>query len=306
MRSAISTVTDGRLLYRGYDASDLSPTATLEDVVALLWQAEPNERDLEIMDNREAVDGHPLERLFKVFGIRAANDLPSMGRSPSILKREAWDILQLFHDTVLGAQTVRGLLHEHIAQTWDRPDAADTIRRALVLLADHELNASAFAARVTASTGAPLSAAVLSGLSALIGPLHGRAATATAAIVERARLVGAEEAIRLNLLHGTPLQSFGHLLYRETGDIRASLLLADLELPSQYLELQHHAAEILGEKPNVDFALSAIAEIYDLPPNAPLYLFALARIVGWLAHALEQAESGSLIRPRAEFIPPIE
>ncbi len=84
------------VFYRGYDASDLSPTATLEDVVALLWQAEPNERDLEIMDNREAVDGHPLERLFKVFGIRAANDLPSMGRSPSILKREAWDILQLF------------------------------------------------------------------------------------------------------------------------------------------------------------------------------------------------------------------
>lgn len=99
---------------------------------------------------------------------------------------------------------------------------------------------------------------------------------------------------------------FGHPLYRETGDIRASALLEHLDLPALYRDLERSAADILGEKPNVDFALAAVTEIYELPPDAPLFLFALARIAGWLAHALEQADSGSLIRPRAEFTPPIE
>ncbi len=177
------------------------------------------------------------------------------------------------------------------------------IRRVLVLLADHELNASAFATRVAASTGAPLSAAILAGLSTLIGPRHGRAATVAAAIVAQARQIGAEAAIKDQLRQGTQFHLFGHPLYRETGDIRASALLEHLDLPALYRDLERSAADILGEKPNVDFALAAVTEIYELPPDAPLFLFALARIAGWLAHALEQADSGSLIRPRAEFTP---
>ncbi|WP_273792991.1 citrate synthase [Brucella anthropi] len=309
MRSGISTIIDGRLLYRGCDAAELSETATLEEVAALLWQmdfssivctnADPNP------DNCQS-DTTPLERLFGVFGIRAANDLPSSGRSATILQQEAFSLLQVFHNTVLGVSISNRPMHERIAAAWRKPQASHTIRRILVLLADHELNASAFATRVAASTGAPLSAAILAGLSTLIGPRHGRAATAAAAIVAQARQVGAEAAIKDQLRQGTQFHLFGHPLYREKGDIRASVLLGHLDLPTPYRDLEQSAADMLGEKPNVDFALAAVTEIYELPPDAPLLLFALARITGWLAHALEQADSGYLIRPRAEFTPPLE
>lgn len=309
MRSGISTITDGRLLYRGFDAAELSETATLEEVAALLWQMDFD--NITSGDNETNLDGHqigstPLERLFAVFGLRAANDLPSSGRSAAILQQEAFDLLRLFHNTVLGVSASSMPMHERIALAWKKPQASDVIRRILVLLADHELNASAFATRVAASTGAPLSATVLAGLSTLIGPRHGRAAAAAAAIVIKTRQIGAEAAIKDKLRQGTQFHFFGHPLYREMGDARASALLEHLELPAPYRDLEQSAANILGEKPNVDFALAAATEVYDLPPDAPLLLFALARIVGWLAHALEQVDSGSLIRPRAEFTPPLE
>ncbi|MBQ0708407.1 MULTISPECIES: citrate synthase [unclassified Ochrobactrum] len=309
MRSGISTIIDGRLLYRGCDAVELSETATLEEAAALLWHV--NFDITASSDDKTKLESHqphsaPLERLFTAFAVRAANDLPSSGRSPTILQQEAFGLLQLFHNTVLDVSSSNVPLHERIASAWQKPQASDVIRRVLVLLADHELNASAFATRVAASTGAPLSAAILAGLSTLIGPRHGRAATAATAIIAQARQLGAEAAIKDQLRQGAQFHLFGHPLYRETGDIRASALLEHLDLPAPYGDLERSAADILGEKPNVDFALAAMTEIYELPSDAPLFLFALARIAGWLAHALEQVASGSLIRPRAEFTSPLE
>ena len=309
MRSGISTIVDGRLLYRGRDAAELSETATLEEVAALLWQMNFDTSASSLDEtklSRHQSQSSPLERLFTVFAIQAANDLPSSGRSTAILQQEAFALLQLFHNTILDVPSSSAPMHERVASAWQKPRASDVIRRVLVLLADHELNASAFATRVAASTGAPLSAAVLAGLSTLIGPRHGRAATAATTIIAQARQIGAEATIKDLLRQGAQFHLFGHPLYGETGDIRASALLKHLELPAPYRDLEQSAADILGEKPNVDFALAAVTEIYGLPSDAPLLLFALARIAGWLAHALEQADSGSLIRPRAEFTPPLE
>ncbi len=308
MRSAISTVTDGQLLYRGRDAVQFSELATLEDAVRLLWHA----NDDLIASPLPSIGGQdnqtvekPMEKLFVAFGKHAANDLPGMGRSPAILQREAFGLLQLFYDIVLGSDTHDLLLHERIARTWNCPQASDLIRRILVLLADHELNASAFAVRVAASTGAPLSSAVLAGLATLIGPQHGRAAIFTQTMIANMQEMSAADTIRVRLQQGLPMHPFGHPLYRDTGDIRANALLTHIELPAPYLELKQAAAELLGEAPNIDFVLAAMTDIHNLPEDAPLLLFALARIAGWLAHALEQSESGVLIRPRAEFIPPI-
>lgn len=309
MRSGISTIVDGRLLYRGCDAAELSETATLEEVAALLWQMNFDYSGSTLAETRPARPqprSAPLERLFTTFAIRAANDLPSSGRSTAILRQEAFGLLQLFHNTVLDVSSSNVPMHQRIASAWQKPQASDVIRRVLVLLADHELNASAFGTRVAASTGAPLSAAILAGLSTLIGPRHGRAATVATAIIAQARQIGAEATIKDLLMQGTQFHLFGHPLYRETGDVRASALLKHLDLPAPYRDLEQSAADILGEKPNVDFALAAVTEIYGLPPDAPLFLFALGRIAGWLAHALEQVESGSLIRPRAEFTPSLE
>jgi citrate synthase len=196
-------------------------------------------------------------------------------------------------------------IHDRIANAWERPEAADMVRRALVLLADHELNASTFATRVAISTGAPLSAGVLSGLATLSGPLHGRAALGVREIMATVEQTGARVAVCDWLAQGRAIAGFGHPLY-PAGDPRAAALLARLTVPAEYIELSDVVEELIGERPNVDFALAALSKVYRLPAEAPLMLFAVGRCVGWLAHALEQATTGHPIRPRARYVgPPI-
>ncbi|VTY39069.1 Citrate synthase 2 [Xylophilus ampelinus] len=194
-------------------------------------------------------------------------------------------------------------LHQRLAAAWGRPRSADLLRRALVLLADHELNASTFAARVTASTGASLAACLLSGLATLSGPLHGGAAAAVRALVQASAREGADAALREWLALGRPPAAFGHPLYPK-GDVRGQALLAQFELPPAFAELRQAGEHLLGEPPNIDFALAAMADSRRLPPEAPFVLFALGRAVGWIAHALEQRATGTLIRPRARYVGP--
>lgn len=296
LQSSISTVVDGRLYYRGKDAARLAERASLEDIAALLWQAGPVRLRAEA-----SADGDALESAFVGLARRAAHDAPTLGRSIAVLRAEARDVLGTVVGSILG--TGEGLVHERMVAAWGRPEAADPVRRALVLLADHELNASAFAARVTVSTGASLAAAALSGLGALSGPLHGGASAGAAALVAAAERVGAERAVRDWLAQARPVPTFGHRLYPD-GDIRAEALLAAFQLPPAFAELREVAERIVGEKPNVDFALAAMTSAYALPPQAPLLLFAISRCVGWLAHALEQIQGGELIRPRAHYVGP--
>jgi citrate synthase len=142
---------------------------------------------------------------------------------------------------------------------------------------------------------------VLSGLGTLTGPLHGGAWRGVTSLADGARRFGAQEAIRRALAEASPLTAFGHPLYPD-GDVRAEALLSQFELPQHYTALAVAGEEMVGEKVNVDFALSAMAAAFDLPDDAPLVIFALARSVGWLAHAIEQAGSGHLIRPRARYV----
>jgi citrate synthase len=177
------------------------------------------------------------------------------------------------------------------------------LRRALVLLADHELNASTFATRVAISTGAPLSAGLLAGLATLAGPLHGGAVRATQAFIRSARQSGPTAAARDWLAQGRRLPAFGHPLYPH-GDPRATALFAYFVPPRIFVETRAAVEGLTGELPNVDFAIASLAEAFDLPPAASFTIFAIARSVGWIAHALEQAASGYLIRPRARYTGP--
>ena len=177
------------------------------------------------------------------------------------------------------------------------------MRRTLVLLADHELNASTFAVRVAASTGASLSACLLAGLATLTGPLHGGAARALSSLLDAARQNGANEAVREWLGRGEPLPAFGHPLYPE-GDPRAIAIMRHVKLSGMFLAVRIAAEDLTGEPPNVDFALAALADAYALPRQAPFVIFALSRSVGWIAHALEQIAAGQLIRPRARYVGP--
>lgn len=135
------------------------------------------------------------------------------------------------------------------------------------------------------------------------GPLHGGAARATLGLVRAAEREGVDAAMHEWLSLGRRLPAFGHPLYPQ-GDVRCDALLAHLDLPAPYAALREAGERLMGEKANVDFALAALSTAHRLPAHAPLVLFALARAVGWIAHALEQQATGTLIRPRARYTGP--
>jgi citrate synthase len=302
--SAVSTVAERRLWYRGQDACELAGHATLEDVAGLLWASETPRFVATASRPARAKDATPLQAGLLALAARAATDPPSRGRSRSVLQAEAADVIGTLTDALLGPSPSHAThLHTRIAAAWRRPRAADVLRRALVLMADHELNASTFAARVTASTGASLAACLLTGLSTLTGPLHGGTAATVQALMRSVATLGSEAAVREWLAHDRPLAAFGHPLY-PAGDARCAALLEVIELPPAFASLRATGEKLLGEAANIDFALAAMAAVHKLPADAPLMLFALARTVGWTAHVLEQQATGQLIRPRARYTGP--
>ncbi len=180
------------------------------------------------------------------------------------------------------------------------------MRRCLVLLADHELNASTFVARCIASTGATPYAVVSGALAALSGRRHGGASARAEALF---RELGDDPdpmaAMAARLARGDDLPGLGQPLYPE-GDPRALAIVEAIakarpETGKRVIATAAAAKQLTGLHPNVDFALGATATALGLPQGAALGLFLVARSVGWLAHAIEQYESGVLIRPRARY-----
>ncbi len=299
--SAITTIAHGRLFYRGRDAVDLAEHASLEAVARLLRGGDGAALKGTVRTPPPGADSIRA-RLFTALSARAGIDPPARGRAPLALAVEAAGLLDLVADAAAG-RIEHGQIHLRLAQAWDRPEAAEALRRALVLLADHELNASTFAARVTASTGASLAASALAGLAALSGPLHGGIAGRVRNLVEESGRIGPQAAVAGRIARAGPIPGFGHPLYPE-GDPRAAALMAAFDLPPAYGALKRAVEDVTGEAANIDFLLTALAERFDLPQDAPFALFAVARTAGWLAHAVEQVQTGALIRPRARYVGP--
>lgn len=300
LASAITTVAGGRLWYRGRDAVALAAKESLEGVARLLRGGHGAALKADNRPAPPALDSGRA-RLFAALASRAGQDPPGRGRAPLALAVEAAGLLDAVADAAAG-ETGDGPIHTRLARAWgDAPGSEDLIRRALVLLADHELNASTFAARVTASTGASLAASALAGLSALSGPLHGGMAPRVLNLVEEARRIGPEAAVAGRLARAGPLPGFGHPLYPE-GDPRAEALLEAFTPDPELVKLRAAVEGGTGEAANVDFALVALTQHLKLPEDAPFLIFAVARTAGWIAHAVEQLQTGQLIRPRARYI----
>lgn len=303
MESALSLIEDGRLYFRGIAAEELAGSANLEEVARLLWNdsagtADPFATPLPpLYAARQAAaetfaGASPLQRALALFALadpEADND------EPATLLREMAAIL-------LQREPSTSPLHQQCARAWKLDEAgADLLRGALVLCADHELNASSFAARVVASTGASLREALRGGLAALSGPRHGQATALVETLWDQID-AGAEpqDLLSRRLEGGEPIAGFGHPLYRR-GDPRAVWILSRLPPAACNARLQAAAAALSGELPNLDFSLVALRRHLGLPPGSAFLLFCLGRSVGWIAHALEQRPRG-LIRPRAVYV----
>ena len=168
---------------------------------------------------------------------------------------------------------------------------------------------STFAARCVASSEATPYAVVVAGLSAMGGVKHGGQIELVEAFLQEVEAVGdARAAISARLRRGDRIPGFGHSLYPR-GDPRGEELLRSTraaypDSPEVALcaAVADEALELMDERATVDFGLVTLARTLGLPPGGAVTLFALGRTVGWIGHAIEQYESGSLIRPRARYV----
>jgi citrate synthase len=307
--SAITRIEGGRLEYRGQDAIALAATATLEQVAALLWEVDA----LPALHATRAAKPWPRARAAAGVAercIAAAADVAMLGRWTGKVQGVLPDAVRILDRIAWAASGAPGAslppsnlpLHERLASAWGvGPKAADQIRRALVLTADHELNVSTYAARVVASTRAPLGACVLAGLAALVGPLHGGMTNEVRNLLADPSVTADPEgAVAIRLARGERIPAFGHPLYPD-GDPRAAALLPRLASHSHGQRLIDAMRSMTGFAPNIDFALLMVEKRLRLPTGAAFAMFAVGRTVGWIAHALEQWRDGTLIRPRAIY-----
>jgi citrate synthase len=319
MDSAIATITEDGPIYRGVNCIDLADTDTLEHAATLLWDVtgvDPFAANNlpQVSDEMRAVaeatrHAAPIDRTIAVLALAATADPRAFSRAADGRAMVGGRILRLVVATMLNGSPRSEPLHLQIARAWAPKQlrAADLIRRALVLLADHELNASAFTVRCAASTGLNLYDAMIAGLVALKGPKHGGAGVLAAQLVRT--LVDSEvaPAIRERVALGERFAGFGHGVYKH-GDPRALALLQALmragAAPKLTSEIPERIAEATGEFVNIDYALAVLIHTLGMPPGNELVLFAMARTVGWIAHASEQLRHGGLIRPRARYIGP--
>ncbi len=320
MESHITLISEGRLYYRGRDALRLAHESTVEEVAALIWTGDPSAALRLFPDeptllsphlrevHRDVADLTPLEAFGVLLPLAASEDPAAYDLRPAAVARTGARILRTL--VAIAAGDGSGGVAEILAERWvpDEPDAASTIGAALVLCADHELNVSAFTARCVASSGATPYAAVAAGLAALGGTRHGGQTELVEALLREVGGGGdASFVLAGHLRRGEPIPGFGHSLYPE-GDPRGReiLRLADAARPhSADVALSHAvrdaAWELIEELPTVDLGLVTLARALGLPSGAPLAIFALGRTIGWIGHAIEQYENGTLIRPRARY-----
>ena len=339
----------GVLAYCGYDIHDLARHATFEEVCYLLWHHRlPNRAELGDLQSELAAYRQLPEPVIRLVRMLPAGDLmdalrtlasalghydpDASGDSPQANYRKAVRLTAQFGSLVAtigrvhaGAGPIQpDPVLGHAANflymlTGERPDSLAThaLDVALVLHADHELNASTFAARVAAATLTDIHSAIVGAVGALKGPLHGGAnADVMRLLLEigaTAPLERVEEFVRAKLARKEKIPGFGHRVYH-TEDPRATHLrqmsrdLGQRAGQTAWFEMSERIeALVKAEKnlnPNVDFYSASTYYTLGIPIELFTPIFAVSRVSGWTAHVLEQYANNRLIRPRAEYIGP--
>jgi citrate synthase len=342
--------TEGVLEYRGYGIEELA-RRDFESVVHLLLFGDlPGEQELEafreVLRRKRPIDDEVMGTIRTCnFNIEAMDalrtavsyqshcDLDLKDMSTDANLRKAMRLISKFPTIVAAFHRIHNglaIVHPdpelpHAANflymmRGERPSEleAEVLETDFILSAEHELNASTFTARVTASTLSDMHSAIISGLDTLNGPLHGGARMAVMDyLVDLGTPEEAEEYVETLVANRKKIMGFGHRVYK-TYDPRA-LIYKELarRLAAEHPEKNHFAVaeaveatvmrEFVEKKgkpiyPNVDF-YSAVVYLYmGIPPRLATALFAIARVSGWAAHVMEQYSDNRLIRPRAKTI----
>jgi citrate synthase len=346
IESALTEITSDRACYRGFDITALAARYELEDAAWLLWTGELNGRDRGPWRASEAAlragraaqaalpsGTLPLERFGVIVPALAATDPlrlqldpPAVIAAGQAIMAGLVDCLPAAHRADAAAAGGTGLSRGAgpdggsglTGRLWGRlclgePDERlrDALRVALVLLADHELAASTFAARVAASVRADPYAVVATGLGAAGGALHGGASLGVEAMLAAA--AGPQDVTRVVgslLRRGERIPGFGHFVYR-AGDPRAAFLLGEIRARApgspRLAVADALVQEVVGRglpTPNIDFALAVLASVAGMVPGAAEAVFAVARTAGWIGHALEEYARHTPLRPRARYTGP--
>jgi len=335
----------GQLIYRGYDIHDLVANTTFEEVIYLLWHEDlPNASQLQELKSQLGTnralpskvidfirslpsDAPPMDVLRTTVSLLGIYDPDKRDNSIEASRRKAIRLAAQIPSIVAALRRIRegkdivqpdpslsqaaSLLQMMNGQA---PDdySAKTMDVALILHADHELNASTFSARVTIATLSDMYDAITAAIGTLSGPLHGGAnEQVMRMLVQVGTEEGAEDWIRDALARKARIMGFGHRVYK-TDDPRAvELKVMSKELGErtgapQWFRMSDRIQKVmLAEKglyANVDFYSASAYYVMGIPIDLYTPIFAASRISGWSAHVLEQLTNNRLIRPRADYV----
>jgi citrate synthase len=338
---------EGRLLYRGYNITDLAAHSTFEEVAFLLWEGHlPTASELAAFTSAMAGDRavsapvmalvkslphttHPMDMLRTAVSLMGIYDPNAGVMTPDANKAKARRLTAQLPTLVAAFDRVRNgrepvapdpslSLAENFLYMLHgkRPPAlhAKVMDVALMLHADHELNASTFSARVTAGTLSDMYSAITSAIGTLKGPLHGGANEQVMLMLEEIGSVERVESWMAEALAAKrKIMGFGHRVYK-TEDPRATILRRYSEEVGRaagqlkwYEMLRKVEAEFPQGKPlypNVDFYSGSVYTLMGIPRDVFTPVFAMSRMAGWTTHVLEQYGNNRLIRPRAEYTGP--
>ncbi len=346
--SSISSIIDGVLTYRGINIDDLAENATFEEVVYLLWYGKlPNRSELsgliQELNSNAAVPAEVLNQI-KLYpkDVNTMAALRTAVSSLALYDPEAGDMtpesnlrkaikLQAQLPTIVAAfdrirkglepiapKADAGSISENFLYmlTGKNPEkiAIEALDKALVLHADHELNASTFAARVTVATLSDIYSGVTSAIGALKGPLHGGANEAVMAMLEEIGTAANVKSYitekldnKQKIMASVTAFTKTAILARSTSK-KMSQELGKLTGNMNWYDMSIQIEELVtgqkGLKPNVDFYSASVYTSLEIPRDLFTPIFAISRTSGWTAHILEQYENNRLIRPRAEYTGP--
>lgn len=335
----------GILIYQGYDIHDLAEHSTFEEVVYLLWHGQlPNADELaahtaelranyaapaEVIDLMKQFpkDSDPMDVLRTAvssldFFDKAGHGTDRENATAAAVKltgqigtiAAAWDRIRNGKDVVAPDSSL-SIAENFLYMLRGEKADADEARMfdiALILHADHELNASTFTTRVVAGTLADMYGSVTAGIAALAGPLHGGANTAVMKmLIEIGDVDKIDGWLEKALEEKRKIMGIGHAVYK-TEDPRATWLrkfskqMAEKKGESKWFEMSQKIENAMLEKkgmhPNVDFYSASTYYLMGIALDMYTPIFAVSRISGWTGHILEQYANNKLIRPRAEYI----